>query len=211
MIPGYLREYPWHKMGARRLERVMKIIASPMQGAHVLNTQPFRDDRGSFARLFCRDDLAEVFGGRQLVQINHSFTRQSGTVRGLHFQFPPAAECKIVHCLVGSIFDVMVDLRAGSSTFLQWHGEVLSAENGRALFIPEGFAHGFQSLEPNCHMLYCHSASYSPEHEGAVRFDDPRLAVSWPLEPLGLSNRDRNHALLGDDFKGIKLPALDHI
>ena len=163
------------------------------------------DSRGRFARLFCRGELAEAHGGRAIVQINHSITRKVGAIRGLHFQYPPAAEAKWVRCLAGRVFDVAVDLRQGSKTFLRWHAVELSPEKANALFIPEGCAHGFQVLEPDSTLLYLHTAAYAPEHEGAVRWDDPRIGIDWPLPVTELSKRDGNHPRLAEDFKGIYL------
>jgi dTDP-4-dehydrorhamnose 3,5-epimerase len=140
---------------------------------------------------------------KQIAQINHTLTRRKGVVRGLHFQYPPHAEMKIVSCLRGEIYDVAVDLRVGSPTFLHWHAEVLSAENRRSLMIPEGFAHGFQALTNDCEIIYLHSTLYQPAAEGALNATDPLLAIAWPLEITEMSDRDRNHPLLSDEFKGI--------
>jgi dTDP-4-dehydrorhamnose 3,5-epimerase len=138
-----------------------------------------------------------------VAQINHTGTRKKGTVRGMHFQYPPHAELKLVSCLRGHIWDVAVDLRAGSPTFLKWHAEELSAENGRAMLIPEGCAHGFQTLTNDVEMLYVHSAPYVTESEGGVRATDPLLAISWPMPIAEISERDANHPLLDSHFLGV--------
>jgi len=183
----------------------MKINKFPLEGAFVIEPEPFADDRGVFARVFCKQELQNILNGKNIVQINHSLTKQKGAIRGMHFQRPPKAEIKMVKCLRGSVFDVMIDLRQGSSTFLKWHGEVLSAENMKMMYVPEGFAHGFQTLEENSELLYFHTEFYSPEHEGRVRYNDPMINISWPLEITDVSERDQNHQLLSRDFKGIIL------
>jgi dTDP-4-dehydrorhamnose 3,5-epimerase len=144
-----------------------------------------------------------VVGRRPIVQINHSCTTRVGAIRGLHFQYPPHAEMKLVRCLRGRVWDVAVDLRTGSPTFLRWHAEELSPRNARMLVIPEGCAHGFQVLDPDSELLYLHTASYAPPFDGGVRFDDPRLDIDWPLPLTDLSERDRCHAFLKADFSGL--------
>jgi dTDP-4-dehydrorhamnose 3,5-epimerase len=165
--------------------------------------QKLGDARGYLSRLFCADELQEAGWTGRIAQVNHTFTARQGTVRGMHFQRPPHAEMKLVSCLRGEIWDVAVDLRAGSPTFLQWHGERLSADNGQALLIPKGFAHGFQALSDDVEMLYCHSAAYVPGAEGGLNPRDPRLALSWPLPIQGLSERDAQHAMVDDEFRGL--------
>lgn len=140
-----------------------------------------------------------------VAQINQTLTRCEGAVRGMHYQLPPVAEVKLVTCLRGRVFDVAVDLRADSTTFLRWHGEILSPENRRALAIPQGFAHGFQALEVDCELLYLHSAPYRPEAERALNACDPRLGIDWPLPISDMSDRDRGHAMLTENFAGIVL------
>lgn len=161
------------------------------------------DSRGYFERIFCSTDLAEYFGSRMVAQINHTLTRGAGTIRGMHFQYPPHSEVKLVSCLQGRVFDVAVDLRRGSPTFLQWHAEVLSSENHRMLIIPEGFAHGFQTLTDDCELLYLHTAAYQVDAEGGVDALDPLLAIKWPLAPVERSERDRAHPPLTPSFVGI--------
>ena len=152
----------------------------PLPGLTLVDTAAFEDHRGAFARLFCAEELAAL-GMRQIIQINHSLTRSPGALRGLHFQRPPKAEAKLVRCLKGRVLDVAVDLRAGSPTYRTWHAVELSAQNRRALFLPRGFAHGFQTLEADCELLYLHDECYCPEHEGGLRHDDPALGIPWPL------------------------------
>jgi dTDP-4-dehydrorhamnose 3,5-epimerase len=163
------------------------------------------DDRGFLARLFCADELRDAGWNAPLAQVNHTRTARRGSVRGLHFQHPPRAEKKLVHCLRGEVFDVAVDLRRGSPTFLQWHGERLSGDNGVALLIPEGFAHGLQTLVDDVEMLYCHSVAYAAESEGGVHPREPRLAIEWPLPIALLSPRDEARAFVAAGFEGVAL------
>nr|WP_288257201.1 dTDP-4-dehydrorhamnose 3,5-epimerase [uncultured Pseudomonas sp.] len=181
----------------------MNIRQTGIAGAVVVESEPYTDHRGAFARLFCERTLAAVIGERHIVQINHSRTTAVGAVRGMHFQHPPHAEMKLVRCLRGRVWDVVVDLRAGSPTFLRWHAEELSAESSHMLVVPEGCAHGFQVLEADSELLYLHTTFYTPAAEGALRFDDPTLGIAWPLQVTDLSERDKNHALLTHDFAGL--------
>lgn len=183
----------------------MNMLETKLPGAWIIESNSFQDDRGAFSRLFCAREFQETLGARTVVQINHSMTHSVGAVRGLHYQNAPYAEMKIVRCLKGRVFDVAVDLRYGSPTFLKWNAVELTPENNLAYVIPEGCAHGFQVLEPNSQLLYLHTAFYTPEAEGAVRFNDSRIAVDWPLPPTDLSARDMNHPVLLETFKGIIL------
>ena len=171
----------------------MKWAGTGIEGLLVAQSPVHGDARGAFTRLFCEHSLQSVLGNRHIVQINHSRTTIVGTVRGLHFQRSPAAEAKLVHCLQGAVWDVVVDLRPGSPTHLQWHAELLSADNGCALLIPPGCAHGFQTQEDDVHMLYVHSAAHAPAHEGGLHPLDARLAIAWPLPVQNLSVRDQAH------------------
>lgn len=176
-----------------------------ISGAAVLETERRVDERGSFARWFCQRELSPLLGEADICQVNHSHTIQQGCIRGLHFQHAPAAEMKIVRCLSGRLFDVLVDLRRDSPTFLQWRGVELCAEKGNALLIPQGCAHGFQALTDEVQLLYLVNAFYEPALEGGIRFDDPRVGIAWPLPPAQVSVRDREHPLLADDFVGIQV------
>lgn len=171
----------------------MKKTPLELNGLYLLETEPFKDHRGQFARLFCARELAEIGLDKPIAQINHSLTRAKGAVRGMHFQLPPHAEVKIVRCLRGTCFDVAVDLREDSPTFLRWHGEILTGENNRSLLIPEGFAHGFQSLEPDTELLYFHTEFYTPDSESGVRYDDPAIGIEWPLPVCDISEKDKSH------------------
>lgn len=183
----------------------MNVETTPIPGVMVVTGQAFADHRGAFQRLYCDRELAHVLAGRNVVQINHSRTTQIGAVRGMHYQLAPHAEMKLVRCLRGRVWDVAVDLRAGSPTFLHWHAVELSAESGRMFVIPEGCAHGFQALAPESELLYLHTAHYAPQAEGGVRHDDPVLDIQWPLPAADLSQRDRTHPLLTREYSGIQL------
>lgn len=180
-----------------------EITSAPMQGVFVVRRKPIEDIRGFFERMFCTQDLQPIIGDRHIKQINRSLTRRCGAVRGMHYQKPPRAEMKIVSCLQGRVYDVVVDIRRGSPTFLQWFGVELGADNFLSIVVPEGCAHGFQTLEQDCELLYLHTELYSPIHEGGLHPQDPRLAISWPLPVAVLSERDAQHPLLTDEFVGL--------
>jgi dTDP-4-dehydrorhamnose 3,5-epimerase len=165
-------------------------IDTPIAGLVLLQRHPIGDQRGYLERVFCRDELKAIIGDRDIIQINHTLTAKAGTVRGMHFQHPPHAEMKLVTCLRGEVFDVAVDLRQGSPTFLHWHAEHLSADNHRTLAIPEGFAHGFQTLTDDCELLYLHTAAYQPDAEDGLNALDPALAIPWPQPASERSARD---------------------
>jgi dTDP-4-dehydrorhamnose 3,5-epimerase len=135
--------------------------------------------------------------------MNHSFTAEKGTVRGMHFQHPPHAEIKMVRCIAGAVFDVVVDLRKDAETFLQWYGVELSAENKQMIYIPEGFAHGFQTLTENVELIYHHTEFYTPEAEAGLLYNDVALNINWPLPITNLSERDTKHPIIQSNFKGI--------
>lgn len=179
------------------------IIDLPLPGLKCIERQPVGDARGYLARLFCAEELRAAGWTGPVAQINHTCTARKGTVRGLHFQRPPYAEAKLVICIRGEIFDVAVDIREGSPTFLRWHGERLSAGNHRALLIPEGFAHGFQALTDDAELIYCHSAPYHAAAEGGLDPRDPRLGIDWPLPVVELSVRDTGHPRLDSSFAGV--------
>jgi dTDP-4-dehydrorhamnose 3,5-epimerase len=135
--------------------------------------------------------------------MNQSFTKAKGSIRGMHYQFPPNSEIKVVRCIAGAVYDVIIDLRKNSKTFLQWSGIELSAQKKNMLYIPEGFAHGFQTLIENCELVYFHSEYYTSGNEGGIRYNDPALRITWPLNVTEVSERDSNNPLLDNHFKGI--------
>lgn len=181
----------------------MNITHTPILGLMVVETEPHSDHRGAFSRFYCQNSLQEIIGSRRILQINHSCTHTIGAVRGLHYQQSPCAEMKLVRCLNGKVWDVAVDLRSDSPTFLRWHAEELSKNNMKMMVVPEGCAHGFQVLEENSELLYLHTAYYTASSEGGVQPTDPVLAINWPLPVQDLSDRDRNHPLLTSDFAGL--------
>ncbi|MHA7887783.1 dTDP-4-dehydrorhamnose 3,5-epimerase [Roseicyclus sp.] len=168
----------------------MKITPLEIPAIHLIELEKRLDKRGFFARVSCKGELAEAGLSGDWLQVNNSLTAQAGVVRGLHFQRPPHAEVKMVRCIRGAIFDVAVDLRDGSPTFGQWIGRTLTAESREMLYIPEGFGHGFQSLEPDSEIIYFNTANYFPDLEGGVRHDDPEIGIEWPLPISFASERD---------------------
>lgn len=176
---------------------------TPIAGVLSIRRKPRGDERGYLERMFCQNDLAAVVGTISVAQINHTVTRQRGVVRGMHFQRVPRAEMKFVSCLRGEVFDVAVDLREGSKTFLQWHAERLCPEQHNTLVIPPGCAHGFQTLTDDCELIYLHTEFYTPEAEGGVNAVDPRLAIGWPLPVHGRSPRDEGHPFIDSSFRGL--------
>ena len=180
-------------------------LGTPLANLKIVERQRVGDARGFLSRLFCSDDLAIVGWHKPIAQINQTLTQKRGTVRGLHFQHAPYGEMKLVTCLRGAVWDVAVDLRSESATFLHWYGLELSAINCRALLIPEGFAHGFQTLADESELFYLHSTAYAPAAEAGLNPIDPRLSIAWPLPVVELSDRDAKHLMLDDQFKGIRL------
>jgi len=187
------------------MDQAMNILPTPILGLMVIETVPNVDTRGVFGRLYCEQELNALIGHRKIMQINHSRTVNIGAVRGMHFQRHPHAEMKLVRCLKGRVWDVAVDLRHGSPTFLHWHAEELTPKNGRMMVIPEGFAHGFQVLEPDSELLYLHTAPHKPSAEGGLLHSDPKLGIHWPLNVTDLSERDAAHPLIDEEFQGVSV------
>jgi dTDP-4-dehydrorhamnose 3,5-epimerase len=183
------------------MDNKLTITELPLKGTFLINTLPFQDDRGEFMRFFCEDELKHLMGKKNIVQVNYSLTNMKGSVRGMHFQSKPKAEMKFVRCIKGSVFDVMVDVRKESPTYLKWYGVTLSKIN-EMIFIPEGFAHGFQTLESNCEMLYFHTEFYSKEYEHRLKYDDPSIGIEWKLPITNVSEDDRDHPFMNGLNKG---------
>ncbi len=181
----------------------MKFIPLPLAGACLIEPEPYSDERGWFARTYCKREFAAIGHTAEWVQLNHSFTKDKGTIRGMHFQLPPYSEIKMVRCIAGAVWDVVVDIRKDSPSFLQWYATELNPGNRHMLYIPAGFAHGFQTLKPDTELIYHHSEYYQPGVESGLRFDDPALSLSWPLPVTVVSDRDRSHPLIQETFKGI--------
>jgi dTDP-4-dehydrorhamnose 3,5-epimerase len=173
---------------------------TPIHGVIELMSRPFVDGRGAFLNAFRAQEEAFMgsWGDRGIAQVNLSRSEAVGTIRGLHLQADPHSEAKLMRCLKGRVWDVAVDLRCNSATYGQWHALELTPKRGNALLIPEGCAHGFQVLEPGSELLYLHSGTWVPQAETGVRWDDPQLALPWPLPPTELSERDRSLPLLSD-------------
>lgn len=183
----------------------MNISDTVIPDLKLVQSVPHRDARGAFVRLFCAHELETVLADRQITQINQSITSHVGAVRGMHFQHAPHAEMKLVRCLRGRVWDVAIDLRQNSPTFLRHYAQELTPAEAQMMVIPEGFAHGFQALEPDSELLYLHTGFYQPSFEGGLRHDDPRLAIEWPLPVQDLSPRDLSHPLLGPNFSGVAI------
>jgi dTDP-4-dehydrorhamnose 3,5-epimerase len=175
----------------------MKFHDVGLEGARLVELSPFADSRGRFSRLFCGKVFAEAGLEGNFVQINESFNISPGTLRGMHFQLPPAAEVKVVRCMQGKMWDCIIDLRPSSATFRKWFGAELTPENNLMMYVPRGFAHGFITIEPNTFAIYLASSAYAPGSERGVRYNDPAFAIEWPLAPAVISDKDGNWA----DFK----------
>ena len=181
----------------------MIFTPTKLAGSYVIELTPFSDSRGWFARTFCKKEFEQIGHEKEWVQMNHSATYTKGSIRGMHYQVAPFKEIKMVRCIAGKVLDVIVDLRKDSPTFLQWTGIELSAENKKMLYIPEGFAHGFQTLEDNCELIYHHTSFYAPGAEGGICYNEPAIAIQWPQAVAGVSERDKGHPLIDTNFKGI--------
>ena len=156
-----------------------------------------------FVRSYCDEALKKVGIAKSIKQINHSYTSKVGSIRGMHYQHLPQAEIKMARCIAGEIFDVAIDLRKGSDTFLQWHGEYLSAGYFKMIIIPEGFAHGFQATKENTEIFYPSTASYNPKLESGILFNDKSIGIEWPLQVTDVSDKDLSHEAITKEFKGI--------
>ncbi len=176
--------------------------SAPMAGLYTIEKKPISDSRGFFSRLFCAEELQEIGLHKPIVQMNHTHTNKKGSIRGMHYQTPPHAETKIVTCIRGAVMDVAVDIRHNSPTFLHYYTEELTAQNQKSLFIPEGFAHGFQTLSDDCELLYLHTAHYQSDAEAGLNPKDPALGIEWPLMSTELSKRDQNHPMIDQQFIG---------
>lgn len=181
----------------------MIFTPTSLAGSYIIDLEPRSDERGWFARYYCKEEFQQIGHTKEWIQMNHSVTHKQGTIRGMHFQAHPYKEIKMLRCIAGAVYDVIIDLRKGADTFLQWTGVELSAANKKMLYIPEGFAHGFQCLEDDCELIYHHSEMYQPGAEGGIRYNDPLINIEWPLSLSVISARDEQHAYLDKDFKGI--------
>jgi dTDP-4-dehydrorhamnose 3,5-epimerase len=183
----------------------MQFIPTDLKGLYSIRNEKLEDDRGFFSRTYCKKEFKQIGLDKGFVQFNISFNKHRGTIRGMHFQTMPFTETKLIRCVRGSVFDVAVDLREDSPTFLQHFGIELSEKNMLSILIPEGFAHGFQTLEDNSTLIYHHTQYYTPNADAGLRFDDPKLNINWELPPVMISPKDKSYKLLDINFKGIKL------
>jgi dTDP-4-dehydrorhamnose 3,5-epimerase len=179
----------------------MIFSATTLPGSYVIELAPVGDQRGWFARTYCKKEFAQIEHQKEWVQMNHSFTALKGTLRGMHYQKPPFGEIKMVRCIAGAVYDVIVDLRKDSATYLKWFGTELSAANKKMIYIPEGFAHGFQTLSDDVELIYHHTQYYTPGAEGGIVYDDATIGIQWPLPLTEISERDRFHPLIDSNFK----------
>lgn len=181
----------------------MDFIETPIPDLFLVQSIPIADGRGMFARTFCKKEFAKINFNQEFVQFNHSFNLKKGTIRGMHFQNPPFTETKLIRCIQGKVFDVAIDIRKNSSTFLQHFAVELSAENMLSILIPKGFAHGFQTLEDNSTLIYHHTDYYTQQADAGVRYDDPATKINWQLPAVNVSDKDKNYPLIDINFKGI--------
>ena len=171
----------------------MKFYETELKGAYIIELEKFEDERGFFTRVWDKKIMQDQGLKSDLVQMSFSFSKKKGTLRGMHFQKEPFQEVKIVKCIQGKIFDVVIDLRVESRTYKKWFGVELSADKQKMIYVPEGFAHGFQTLEENTHVLYQMSNWFSPEHEKGIRWDDKDFNIKWPITDLIISKKDLSH------------------
>jgi dTDP-4-dehydrorhamnose 3,5-epimerase len=176
----------------------MKFTKTPLKDSFIIEIEPHPDNRGYFERLFCIKEFQTIGFSKEIVQINHSFSIEKGTFRGMHYQLPPNMETRIIKCIRGSVYDIAVDLRKDSATFLQCYGVELTQDNNKMFLIPEGFAHGFQTLKKNTELLYFHTGFYNPLSEAAINYLDPWLALELPLKVTEISVRDKEHKYLNN-------------
>jgi dTDP-4-dehydrorhamnose 3,5-epimerase len=181
----------------------MNFIPTPLKGSFVVELKVHDDARGWFARTYCKNEFAQIDHNKEWVQMNHSFTSLKGTIRGMHYQRPPHAEIKMVRCIAGAVYDIIIDLRKDSPTYLNWFGTELSAANKKMIYIPEGFAHGFQTLADDTELVYQHAQFYEPGAEEGILHNDITLNIQWPLQVTALSDRDKKHPIIDSNFKAI--------
>ncbi len=173
----------------------MKFSETIIPGAYTIELEKIEDSRGFFSRLFCEREFDELDLHKNFKQVNNSYSKYKGTLRGIHFQIKPKSESKLVRCLKGSLFDVIIDLRKGSPTYKKWFGDILSSENRKMMYVPEGFGHAFLTLEDDTEAIYFVSESFSPEHERGLHWDDKNIGIEWPIKPIIISEKDSKNPL----------------
>ena len=181
----------------------MTFSETPLKGAYIITPEPVVDSRGSFARIYCKKEFQAIGHEKEFVQSNLSVNSKKFTFRGLHYQSPPFSEIKLIRCNKGKVLDMIIDIRKDSETFLEHFSIELSGDNMKILYVPEGFAHGFLTLEDDTQMTYHHTAFYEPGYESGLRYDDPALGITLPEKPMVISEKDNNHPFINKHFKGI--------
>ena len=183
----------------------MELIKTNLKDVYIIKLSPITDERGSLTRMFCKKEMNAIMKGEEIVQINHTITKEKNTIRGMHYQDFPKSETKIISCIKGEVLDIIIDIRKNSPTFMKRHEEVLSENNQTMLYVPKGFAHGFQTLSDDVGMIYFHTQFYSKEKERGIRYDDPKLGIKWPFKTTNISDKDKKHKLLDESFKGVDI------
>ena len=183
----------------------MKFIPTSFTGLTVIQGAPINDHRGTFLRTYCKKEFLDFGLSREFVQSNLSINKIKGTIRGMHAQIKPNTEAKLIRCVYGRVFDVAVDLRISSPTFLKYFSIELSAQDFNSIYIPEVFVHGFQVLEKNSILIYNHTSFFNPSDEFGIRYDDPIINIQWPLVPSNISNKDLSYHLIEQNFQGLKI------
>jgi dTDP-4-dehydrorhamnose 3,5-epimerase len=181
----------------------MKFIPQPLAGVYLVELRLLTDDRGGFARTFCKREFEQIGHKKEFVQLNQSWNTKKGTVRGMHYQVPPFSEIKLIRCIKGAVLDVVVDIRKDSPTFLQHLAVELSEDNKTMIYLPEGFAHGFQTLTDRAELIYHHTEYFTPEADAGLNFNDPLLKINWPLPVSVISEKDKTNKYIDPTFKGI--------
>ena len=181
----------------------LTIKPTPIAGVYEIDTSPFIDERGEYTRWYCENEMKDLLGSKRIVNINYQKTNRAGTVRGLHYQVGCSAETKIIRCLHGQMMDVVVDVRRGSPTFLKYYSVVLTESNRKMLFVPEGLAHGFQTLSDDCETMYCTTEFYNPDSERGLNPMDPMIDVKWMLPITAVSEKDNHRMFIDDGFNGV--------
>jgi dTDP-4-dehydrorhamnose 3,5-epimerase len=181
----------------------MKFTETPLKGAFLIDLEKKGDHRGFFARFFCENEYRAHNLVTHFVQINNSLTATKGTLRGMHYQLEPSGEVKVVRCIRGSLFDMILDLRPDSPTFGKSFGAELNAENRSMMYVPKGFAHGFVTLQDDTEALYLVSSFYAPDLERGIRYNDPRFGINWPIQPVEISDKDKNWPDFDPKYHGV--------
>jgi dTDP-4-dehydrorhamnose 3,5-epimerase len=183
----------------------MKFLPTPLKDAYLIELEPTGDERGFFARLFCAEEFENAGLVANFCQVNNSLSAKKGTLRGLHYQLPPSAEAKLVRCIAGAVWDLILDLRPHSATFGHSFGAQLDSKNRTMMYVPRGFAHATLTLEDNVEILYLVSDSYNRAREKGIRWNDPRFSLKWPIEPVEISTKDANWPNFNSEFHGVEL------